>query len=215
MCVININLNTTVPNGTFITSAAGEYRLLPSGNWIPFSINLNTPATPDIFSLGNYELRVKVTNNLGQVSPWSNVSNFSVSTICGGNDIVITQDCNSDCGSGWEVIIFVPVGESRTLTIQKIGLATYAGNGFLNSLGCGEFDGVLLSNDTSNDILEYGPFTETTSFKFGLDAAQNSTGTAQSTLVVRTYNASGDNLAAEAYNRTHLLNNTGTAVINC
>lgn len=205
MCVININLNTTVPSGTFITSADGEYRLTPSGSWIPFSIDLGAPATPDIFTLGNYELRVKVTNNLGQQSPWSNISTFAVSTICGGDDIVITQTCNSNCGSGWEVIIFVPVGESRTLTIQKVGLASYAGSGFLNSLGCGEFNGVLLSNATSNDILEYGPFTETTSFKFGLDAESgDEQGISQ--LVVRTYNSSGDNLAAELYNRNHETN---------
>ena len=220
MCVIDITLNSTVPNGTFITSAEGEYKILPSGNWVPFNItDLSAPTTPFIPILGDYQLRVKISNNLGQQSPWSNISTFSVSTNCGGDDIVLEKECSTNCISSWQISVFVPSGESRYLTIQKTGLATYSSSAFIDNYNCTgtAFSGVLLTNDISNDVLEYGPFTETTSFKFGLDASEGSSSTS-SILTVRTYDGSinpNNNLDAVNYSRSHGLNNTGTAVIHC
>jgi len=220
MCVININLNPTLPNGTFITSAQGEYKLSSSGTWIPFNIvDLNAPATPDIVILGDYDLRVKITNNLGQQSPWSNVSTFTVGNNC-GDEVITLGSCDVLCMSGWVIEVNVPNGESRSLTIQKEGLATYDSAFDIMNAPCNLEEGdVHLSNGISNDILEYGPFFETTTFMFGLDAATNTQATDTTTLTVRTYiGPVGDNNPtgeAENYIRTHILNNTGTGVIHC
>jgi len=216
MCVININLDTTTPDGTTIVSASGQYRLQGATNWsTPFNIDLSNPNTPNITGIGIYELRVNVTNSVGITSEWA-LGSFEVSTVCGGGGGL--QTCTSNCGSGWNQVVEVPQGEQRFLTIQKIGLATYAGSLFLDSLiPCDDFIGTLLSNASSNNILEFGPFTTTTTFKFGLDANQNQTGTAVSQLVIRTYSdgfGQGE-VSADAYSRTHRLNNIGNDVVHC
>ena len=81
MCKIGINLNSTTPNGTNIIGALGQYRLVGSSTWINFTINLNSPQTPDITNLGSYELRVNVSNNVADTSAWSNISTFNVTNI--------------------------------------------------------------------------------------------------------------------------------------
>jgi len=87
MCVINITLNSTTPQGTSITSATGRYRINGTTTWNSFSISLTNPKTPNITTRGLYELEVNVTNNIGVTSDWA-TSTFQVAGIC--PDIVVT-----------------------------------------------------------------------------------------------------------------------------
>lgn len=74
MCVINIVLNTTTPQGSSIVSSSGRYRKVGTTTWTTFTINLANPKTPNITVLGNYELQVNVTNSLGTTSDYANGS---------------------------------------------------------------------------------------------------------------------------------------------
>lgn len=204
MCVINISLDTTTPNGTTIASASGQHRLQGNTNWsTPFNIILNNPHTPNITVLGIYELRVNVTNNVGVTSEWA-LGSFEINTNCSGDPdpVIVLGDCDVNCGGGWAISIPVPNGESRTFTIQKIGLASYAsasnvGGGFT---GCDLQAEEHISHDTSNDIFEHGPFFVTRSFSFGLDAEKGNT-QAVSQLVVRISDGNGQEISADLYSR--------------
>lgn len=81
MCVIKINLNVTTPVGTTITNSQGRYRKVGATTWNNFIISLSNPETPNIINLGQYELEVNVTNNLGVTSNWAN-SSFEISSTC-------------------------------------------------------------------------------------------------------------------------------------
>jgi len=86
MCKIRLDLNTTTPTGTVIRSAIGQYRKV-GDIWEDkneFLIILDNPETPDITVLGNYELRVNVTNNIDSNSGWSPLSTFSIKSDCDG-----------------------------------------------------------------------------------------------------------------------------------
>ena len=87
MCRIRINLIKATPAGTQIDSIVGQYRLVGASNWITFPITLTHPQTEDITIIGNYELRVNVTNNIGDTSAWSDIVTFSVSFDCGTDDL--------------------------------------------------------------------------------------------------------------------------------
>ena len=99
MCVINITLNSDTPNGTTIASSNGRYRKNGQTTWNNFSISLNDPKTPNITELGQYELQVNVTNNLGVVSDWA-LGNFSITNDCGvvvGDPVVTPVPTTSNC----------------------------------------------------------------------------------------------------------------------
>ena len=83
MCRIGITLNTTSPDGTFIESAIYRYRLINTTSWNTFPLDLNNPQTRNITQLGNYELQVRVVNNLGAISDWAS-GTFTISENCGG-----------------------------------------------------------------------------------------------------------------------------------
>lgn len=94
MCVITINLsNISTPQNTVVNSASGRYRNITAGTpWVSFSIP--TPLTnayninPTV--LGEYELEVTITNNVG-VASLTAKSNFSVATECGGADMGVVE----------------------------------------------------------------------------------------------------------------------------
>ena len=116
MCRIGINLSNTTPNGTTISSAIGQYRVVGSATLVNFPILLSNPETPDITTIGDYELRVNVTNNINDTSEWSNIVTFSVSTDCSGGDGPIER-CNL-----WRLNVrsqtSIPQGERVSITYE-------------------------------------------------------------------------------------------------
>lgn len=82
MCRINITLNTTPGDlGAVITSAQGRYKTTRATRWTNFPIDLSDPKTPNITTIGTYDLEVNVTNNLNNTSNWAQ-STFSISDDC-------------------------------------------------------------------------------------------------------------------------------------
>jgi len=91
MCRIDLELTTTVGNGLSVTSANGRYRLQGTSNWSTFQIDLNNPQTPNINTLGIYEIQVNITDNSGSVSEWSPTQPVIFS---------ILKNCDNDGGGG-------------------------------------------------------------------------------------------------------------------
>ena len=236
---INFTINLTHPNTPNIT-VLGLYEL-------QVNVTNNVGVTSE-WALGSFEVSLDCTGGGGgggqQTTELPDPScctslgfeylvdrGFFVcydAVIGNGDNLITVQACDAVCGSGWEIV--VPMGASQSkiaslnlkyLTIQKTGLASYTSTAWLNAIStCDNFNGVNLNNGISNEILTYGPFSESTTFNFGLDAAQNAFGTAESILTVRTYNGVPGNtgtvnLTADNFRRTHRLNATGTGVIHC
>lgn len=91
MCRIGITLNTTNGDGTSISSASGKYAVVGTSSWVPFTIDLSNPRTPDITTPGFYKLEITVTNNIG-VTSLPSTATFSVTTTCG--DTTTTATCS-------------------------------------------------------------------------------------------------------------------------
>ena len=164
MCVINIVLNSTTPDGSTITSASGRYKKVADVIWTTFAINLVSPKTPNITSLGLYNLEVNVTNSLGSTSDWA-TSSFEVSANCGGGggpqelNFKIGNPTETNCFSQWCVLVPVGVGQTRIVTITKLGQALHNPD----PSSCG--DGTAVFGNISETI------SETTFYAIGLDAA--------------------------------------------
>jgi len=91
MCKIGINIDAITPDGTTIESALGRYRLEGGGltDWVNFTISLTNPETPNITTIGVYELEVNVST-MSKTSDWSNRVTFRVSANCNDNTSVGT-----------------------------------------------------------------------------------------------------------------------------
>ena len=72
----------TIGDGSFIEEVKGRYKMVDTSNWYNFKMDLTNPRTPDITMIGNYDMQVKVINDIGQDSAWSDTVNFEVSTDC-------------------------------------------------------------------------------------------------------------------------------------
>lgn len=94
MCQIGLELTTSVQNGLSVASATGRYRLQGTSTWTTFPINLSNPLTPDITTLGIYELQVNIADSSGVVSAWSPAlpTTFEISQNC----LETTTGCNFD-----------------------------------------------------------------------------------------------------------------------
>lgn len=70
MCKIRFDVSQA-NTGDTITAIQGEYKLALAVNWIPFNVaDINNPETPDITTLGVYDLRVRIQNQDGVFSEW-------------------------------------------------------------------------------------------------------------------------------------------------
>jgi hypothetical protein len=167
MCVINIVLNATTPDGSTITSASGRYKRVGDVFWSTFVINLFSPKTPNITVVGLYNLEVNVTNSLGSTSDWA-TSSFEVSTDCSGggggggpqeDNFKVGNPTETNCFSQWCVLVPVAEGQTRTVKITKLGQALHNPD----PSSCNGGTAVL------GNIVE--TITETTNYALGLDAA--------------------------------------------
>ncbi len=60
MCQIRFTIQTE-SNQKSIRSAQGRYRLTGNLDWVEFTIDLDNSMTPDINTVGNYEMEVRVS----------------------------------------------------------------------------------------------------------------------------------------------------------
>lgn len=72
MCRINFSINASDIDGTIDPVAEGRYRVKGStGEYITFNIaDINSAQTPDLTVIGEYELQVRVKDDLGEWSDW-------------------------------------------------------------------------------------------------------------------------------------------------
>jgi len=146
MCKIGINIKTELIDGGVITSANGQYALINTEDWVDFVIDINFPQTPDINIVGNYKLKIRIIDNFGTISEWSNITNFKVSGDCNATNLIspfnIVGNNVASCTSGMSgkiIINMAPVKITNNTT-------------YLNGSGSGasiNIDGILLEANKS------------------------------------------------------------------
>jgi hypothetical protein len=138
-----------IPNGTNIVSAVGQHKLVDDvwDNNNINGLNLTHPITPDL-PIGSYEFRVRVTDNLNNTGPWSDIVTFQVSGNCGGDGGEV--DTNFD-GTYYHYILSpcnVNVGSISVKSLSSIAL--FSGIGYqISGSGFIAYDGYIDQHDNN------------------------------------------------------------------
>lgn len=64
MCRVDLYIDYTDVSGNGVLEVEAEYRK-PNGGWIPFTLDINDPKSPNLFEDGMYLFRVRLFNGNG------------------------------------------------------------------------------------------------------------------------------------------------------
>lgn len=65
MCRVDLNIDYTDLTGNGVIETEAQYRGVGTGGWIPFTLDINDPKSPNLFVNGKYLFRVRLNNGTG------------------------------------------------------------------------------------------------------------------------------------------------------